>query len=142
MMLRSNGKRQLRRGAATAELAILLPFLAFLFVIGSDWARIFYTSMTIQNAARNAAYYASEYPGVTDKMVYGYANVYDAAAAMPAWSRSGWTVLRCFMASRAGWPPSPRACPKASLFPTWPISFRTAATSCSSKSACRSSSNQ
>ena len=34
MMLRSNCKRQLRRGAATAELAILLPFLAFLFVIG------------------------------------------------------------------------------------------------------------
>jgi len=79
-MLRPNSKRQLRRGTATAELAILLPFLAFLFVIGSDWARIFYTSMTIQNAARNAAYYASEYPGVTDKMVYGYANVYDAAA--------------------------------------------------------------
>jgi Flp pilus assembly protein TadG len=80
MMLRPNCKRQLRRGAATAELAVLLPFLAFLFVVGSDWCRIFYTSMTIQNAARNAAYYASEYPGVTDKMVYGYANVYDAAA--------------------------------------------------------------
>ena len=80
MMHRSNAKRQLRRGAATTELAVLLPFLAFLFVIGSDWARIFYTSMTIQNAARNAAYYASEYPGVTDTMVYGYANVYDAAA--------------------------------------------------------------
>lgn len=80
MMHRSNAKRQLRRGAATTELAVLLPFLAFLFVIGSDWARIFYTSMTIQNAARNAAYYASEYPGVTDKMVYGYASVYDSAA--------------------------------------------------------------
>ena len=80
MMCRPNSKRQLRRGTATAELAVLLPFLAFLFVIGADWSRIFYTSMTIQNAARNAAYYASEYPGVTDKMVYGYANVYDAAA--------------------------------------------------------------
>jgi len=75
-----NAKRQVRRGAATVELAVLLPFLAFLFVIGTDWARIFYTSLTIQNAARNAAYYASEYPGVTDKMVYGYSNVYDAAA--------------------------------------------------------------
>ncbi len=80
MLYRTNAKRQLRPGAATVELAVLLPFLAFFFVIGSDWARIFYTSMTIQNAARNAAYYASEYPGVTDKMVYGYANVYDAAA--------------------------------------------------------------
>ena len=80
MLNRTNAKRQLRPGAATVELAVLLPFLAFFFVIGSDWARIFYTSMTIQNAARNAAYYASEYPGVTDKMVYGYSNVYDAAA--------------------------------------------------------------
>jgi hypothetical protein len=80
MLYRTNAKRNLRRGAAVAELAVLLPFLAFLFVIGSDWARIFYTSMTIQNAARNAAYYASEYPGVTDKMVYGYSSVYDAAA--------------------------------------------------------------
>ena len=80
MLYRTNAKRQLRPGAATVELAVLLPFLAFFFVIGSDWARIFYTSMTIQNAARNAAYYASEYPGVTDKMVYGYSNVYDAAA--------------------------------------------------------------
>ena len=80
MLNRTNVKRQLRPGAATVELAVLLPFLAFFFVIGSDWARIFYTSMTIQNAARNAAYYASEYPGVTDKMVYGYSNVYDAAA--------------------------------------------------------------
>ena len=80
MLYCTNAKRQLRPGAATVELAVLLPFLAFLFVIGTDWARIFYTSLTIQNAARNAAYYASEYPGVTDKMVYGYSNVYDAAA--------------------------------------------------------------
>jgi hypothetical protein len=80
MLYRTNAKRQLRPGAATVELAVLLPFLAFFFVIGCDWARIFYTSMTIQNAARNAAYYASEYPGINDKMVYGYASVYDAAA--------------------------------------------------------------
>jgi len=80
MLYRTNAKRQLRPGAATVELAVLLPFLAFFFVIGADWARIFYTSMTIQNAARNAAYYASEYPGATDKVVYGYPNVYYAAA--------------------------------------------------------------
>jgi hypothetical protein len=61
-------------------LAILLPFIAFLFVIGIDWARIFYTSMILENAARNATYYASEYPGATDKMVYGYTDTKDAAA--------------------------------------------------------------
>ncbi len=80
MLLRQNPKRTSRRGAATVELAVLLPFLAFLFVIGVDWSRIFFTTMTIENAARNAAYYGSEYPGVTDKMVYGYPTVYDAAA--------------------------------------------------------------
>jgi Flp pilus assembly protein TadG len=80
MLYRQNHKRKTRRGAATVELAVLLPVLAFLFVIGVDWSRIFYTTMTIENAARNGAYYASEYPGVTDKMVYGYATVYDAAA--------------------------------------------------------------
>jgi hypothetical protein len=80
MMIRQNSKRCGRRGAATVELAVLLPFLAFMFVIGVDWSRIFFTSMTIQNAARNAAYYASEYPGVTDKMIYGYPTVWDAAA--------------------------------------------------------------
>jgi hypothetical protein len=62
------------------ELAVLLPFLAFLFVIGVDWSRIFFVTMTIENAARNAAYYGSEYPGVTDKMVYGYPTVWDAGA--------------------------------------------------------------
>jgi Flp pilus assembly protein TadG len=75
-----NAKRQVRRGTATAELAVLLPFLGFLFVIGVDWARIFYTSMILENAARNAAYYASEYPGATNKMVYGYSDTGDAAA--------------------------------------------------------------
>lgn len=80
MLYRANNKRKNRRGAATVELAVLLPFLAFLFVIGVDWSRIFFVSMTIENAARNGAYYASEYPGVTDKMVYGYPSVYDAAA--------------------------------------------------------------
>jgi Flp pilus assembly protein TadG len=80
MLYRQNHKRKTRRGAATVELAVLLPVLAFLFVIGVDWSRIFFVTMTIENAARNGAYYASEYPGVTDKMVYGYPNVYDAAA--------------------------------------------------------------
>jgi len=80
MIFRQNPNRTSRCGAATVELAVLLPFLAFLFVIGIDWARIFFVTMTIENAARNAAYYGSEYPGVTDKMVYGYATVWDAGA--------------------------------------------------------------
>jgi hypothetical protein len=41
-------------------LAVLLPFLAFIFVISVDWARVFYYSMIIDNCARNGALYASD----------------------------------------------------------------------------------
>lgn len=46
-----------RRAAATAELAILLPFLGLLFVGASDYSRIFYYSITVENCARNGALY-------------------------------------------------------------------------------------
>lgn len=54
-------KRASRRpkGAAAVELAVLLPLLAFLFLIAVDYARIFYYSLTIENCARNGALYAS-----------------------------------------------------------------------------------
>ena len=42
------------------ELALLLPFLAFIFVIAVDWARIFYYSQTVTNCARNGAIYCSD----------------------------------------------------------------------------------
>ncbi len=63
-----------RSGAAAVELAILLPFLCFLFVIAVDFARVFYFTLTLQNCARNGAYYASNYPGI-----YSYASADDAA---------------------------------------------------------------
>ena len=49
-----------RPGAAVVELAILLPFLTFMFVIAVDWARIFYYSVTITNCARQGALYGSD----------------------------------------------------------------------------------
>jgi Flp pilus assembly protein TadG len=49
-----------RHGAATVELAILAPFLAFVFVIAVDWARIFYDSIVVTNCARNGALYLSD----------------------------------------------------------------------------------
>ncbi|HYT87393.1 MAG TPA: TadE/TadG family type IV pilus assembly protein [Gemmataceae bacterium] len=51
-----------RNGAAATELALLLPFLCFLFVITIDFARVFYFSMTVTNCARTAAVYASANP--------------------------------------------------------------------------------
>jgi hypothetical protein len=45
---------------ATAELAILLPFLMALFLFAADFARIFYVSITIENAIHNAALFGSQ----------------------------------------------------------------------------------
>jgi Flp pilus assembly protein TadG len=52
--------RNLRRGAAAAELAILLPFLGLIFVVTLDFGRIFYYTLTIENAARNGALWACD----------------------------------------------------------------------------------
>jgi Flp pilus assembly protein TadG len=62
-----------RRGAAAVELAALLPFLAYIAVIGTDWARLFYYTIAIDGCARAGALYASDpfapqsspYPDVT-----------------------------------------------------------------------------
>jgi hypothetical protein len=60
---------RVRRAAAAAELAVLLPFLAFLFVIAVDWSRIFYYSVTLDNCARNGAIYACD-PYASTKSPY------------------------------------------------------------------------
>ena len=49
-----------RRALAAVELPVLLPFLASLFVIGVDFARVFYCAITVTNAARNGACYGSQ----------------------------------------------------------------------------------
>ncbi len=53
-------KRKSRRGAAAVEMAILAPFLIFIVVVGVDWSRIFYMSVTLTNCARNGALNASD----------------------------------------------------------------------------------
>lgn len=67
-----------RRGAAVVELAVLLPLLIFLFVIAVDFARIYYVSLTLTNAARAGALYASD-PGYAHESPF--ANVVEAARA-------------------------------------------------------------
>jgi Flp pilus assembly protein TadG len=49
-----------RRGAASVELAVLLPLLLFLFMIAVDYGRIFYYSLILENCARNGAIYGSD----------------------------------------------------------------------------------
>ncbi|HLJ92296.1 MAG TPA: TadE/TadG family type IV pilus assembly protein [Gemmataceae bacterium] len=48
---------QPRRATAAVELAVLLPFLAFIFVAGVDYARVFYYYLTVTNCARSGALY-------------------------------------------------------------------------------------
>ncbi len=54
------GRHSRRRGAAAVELAVLLPFLAFAFVVGIDFCRIFYYVQAVQNAALSGAVYACQ----------------------------------------------------------------------------------
>ena len=81
-MLRRSVTRQrpVRPAVAAVELAVLLPFLCFLFVVAVDYARIFYYAITVQNCARNGAYYASNYPNNSYLYndIYGYTDLDDA----------------------------------------------------------------
>ncbi|MCI0460169.1 MAG: pilus assembly protein [Gemmataceae bacterium] len=52
-------QRRYRRGTAAIEFAILLPFLAFVFVLGVDWCRIYYAAHTLDDCARSGALAAS-----------------------------------------------------------------------------------
>jgi Flp pilus assembly protein TadG len=55
------GRRKgLRRAVAAVELAVLAPFLAFLFVITVDFARVFYYQLTLDDCARNGALLGSQ----------------------------------------------------------------------------------
>jgi Flp pilus assembly protein TadG len=49
-----------RSGAAAVELAVLLPFLLYLGVIATDWARLLHHTLTIEACARNGCLYASD----------------------------------------------------------------------------------
>jgi Flp pilus assembly protein TadG len=80
MLPHSRPRRAVRKGAQAVEFAILLPFLAFMFVIAIDWARVFYYSITVTNCARNGALYLSlQQSAKTTSSPYtdsGYVNLY------------------------------------------------------------------
>jgi Flp pilus assembly protein TadG len=48
------------RGSALIELAVTLPLLVLLLVGAADFARVFYVSMALTNAARAGAQYGSQ----------------------------------------------------------------------------------
>jgi len=49
----------IREGAALAEMALLLPFVALMFVAAVDFCRVYYCAQTVTNCARSGALYAS-----------------------------------------------------------------------------------
>jgi Flp pilus assembly protein TadG len=57
MIARTRGKR---RGTAAVELAVLLPFLMFVFLVTVDFARILYTVITVDNCTHNGAVFGSQ----------------------------------------------------------------------------------
>jgi Flp pilus assembly protein TadG len=71
-------KHRPRRGSASVELAVLLPFLSMLFVIALDWARIFYAGVVVDNCARNGAMWAVDPYAMTTSP---YPNIQAAALA-------------------------------------------------------------
>jgi Flp pilus assembly protein TadG len=79
-----------RPGAATVELAILLPLLAFLFIVAVDYCRVFHFSQIVSNCARNGAMYGCDPYGAAQSP---YSSVEEAARAdAPASIRSQLTV--------------------------------------------------
>jgi Flp pilus assembly protein TadG len=63
--MRNCPRARQRNGAAVVELAILLPLLAFLFVIGVDFARVYKHTLTLTNSARNGAHEGSRGPSAS-----------------------------------------------------------------------------
>ena len=61
-MLIRRPPRSKRRGAMAVEMAILLPLLMFMAVVGVDYARIFSRAIVIEAASRNACYWAAQHP--------------------------------------------------------------------------------
>jgi Flp pilus assembly protein TadG len=49
-----------RAGVAAVELAFVLPFLVFLFVIAADFSRVFYYDQILTKCARDGAAYAAD----------------------------------------------------------------------------------
>lgn len=71
MLLRNRGTGHASRaGIAALELAVLLPLLAFLFVVAIDYSRLFYFSLTVMNCARNGALYGSDPTAATTLSPY------------------------------------------------------------------------
>jgi Flp pilus assembly protein TadG len=74
----TQGRGGQRRGVAAVEFAVLLPLLMLLFVLATDFSRVYYSAVTTTNCARNGALYASDPKAAVESP---YASVSEAALA-------------------------------------------------------------
>src|SRR5262245_55958183 len=64
-----------RPATAAVELALVVPFLAFMFIVAIDFCRIFYFTQVVTTGARNGALYLSDPQGPNQSR---YASLQDA----------------------------------------------------------------
>jgi Flp pilus assembly protein TadG len=69
-----NQRRDRRRGAAAAELAVVLPMLMILVVGIVDFCRLFHHLSVVANCARNGALYACDDTAARDSPYYNASN--------------------------------------------------------------------
>lgn len=72
-----------RMATAAVELALLLPFLMFLWVVSIDWARLFYYDLAVRFAARQGAYQASNPSEIDTAITTTQAVLYETTNMTP-----------------------------------------------------------
>ncbi len=92
-------KSNRRPAAAAVEFAVLLPFLMFVGVIATDWARLLHYTITIEACARNGALYAADQETVAKSP---YANVTEAALAEAPYLNAVATVTSTYTTESPG----------------------------------------
>jgi Flp pilus assembly protein TadG len=93
---RVGGSRAARGGAAAVEMAIIVPFLAFMCAVALDYCRIYHTTQVVNNAARCGALYASNTAlagsGLTPLQAAQQAALAEAVSLQPPLQASDVTV--------------------------------------------------
>jgi Flp pilus assembly protein TadG len=109
-VMRCHGLPYGKRGQAIVETALLLPILMLLVMGSADLGRVFYYSIAVTNAAREAARQGTYYDPLTNSNVYdSYAQVLataqtevpsDVTLSLPASTPS-----HCLIGAPASWAP-------------------------------------
>src|SRR5262245_56393682 len=97
MNLRHAGRSgKSRRGAVALEMAIIVPFVAFMFAVIVDYCRIYYVAQVVHNAARTGALYASSTvtgaSGLTPQQAAQQGALAEAASLSPTLQATDVTV--------------------------------------------------